>query len=112
MANKILAIFSFLDKALDKIADGEVRTKAKVELEKAKFMYLMKISWVVGVAILSIYFNFFLKLAFIKGYFDNLTITTSTELVLVVLATKFIFNLDMNTIKETYKFFTKEFWKV
>lgn len=111
MINKILSVFGFLNKALDKISDGNVRTQAKVKIKELEIMFLMKLSWVVGFAVILIYLNFFLKLAFIKGYFDNLSITTATELVLVVLATKFVFNLDMKTIKDTYRFFTKEFWK-
>lgn len=109
--NKILAIFGFLDKALDKIADGNVRAQAKAKIKELEIMLLMRLSWVIGFAILSIYINFFLKLAFMKGYFDNLTIGSSTELVLVLLATKFIFNLDMKTIKDMYNHFTKDFWK-
>ena len=108
--NKILAIFSFLNKAIDKIPDGNIKEQAKVKMKEAEIMFLMRLAWVVGFTILSIYLNFFLKLAFMPGYFDNLAIGSSTELVLVILATKFIFSLDMNTIKETYNHFTKEFW--
>ena len=109
--NKILSIFGFLNKALDKIPDGNIRSQAKVKMKEAEIMFLMRLSWVVGIAILLIYVNFFLKLSFKPGYFDNLSITNSTELVLVMLATKFIFNLNMNTIKDMYKHFTKDFWR-
>ena len=109
--NKILAIFGFLNKAIDKIPDGNTKEQAKVQIKELEIMLLMRLSWVVGLAVIIIYLNFFLKLAFMPGYFDNLSITTATELVLVILATKFIFNLDMNTVKDTFKFFTKDFWK-
>lgn len=108
--NKILAIFGFLNKAIDKIPDGNVKEQAKVKMKELEIMLLMKLSLVIGFAIVSIYLNFFLKLAFIKGYFDNLTIGSSTELVLVVLATKFIFNINLKAIKEMYDFFINEFW--
>ncbi len=108
---KILNIFNKLFGLADKIPDGNLRIQIKGETKKLELILLMKLSWVIGFAVVAIYLNFFLKLAFMKGYFDNLSITTATELVLVVLATKFVFNLDMETIKDTYKHFTRDFWK-
>ncbi len=99
-----------MSKLLDKVADGDLRAELKAKNEENKMMLLMRLSWIIGITIFLIYLNFFIKLAFIPSYFSNLNIGSMTEIVLVVLATRFIFNLTVKEIFKAYQEF-KEFWK-
>jgi len=68
---KLLQGFDIVDKALDKIADGNIRIQAKTENNKNRFAMITKYSWAFGSLLILTTINFLAGFYFIEAYVNS-----------------------------------------
>lgn len=76
MFNKLLTIFGKLTVWIDKIPDGNIRIEAKAELKKAEILLRTQLTWVIGIVVIMIFANYFIKTSidpeYLKKYKESI----------------------------------------